>query len=242
MSWRTRLGRRPWGGSAPAGGFFRRIVRRPRLMRVAGLLALGGAAFLLVAEYWVQRSAAGAIFETGDGLPPAGAALVLGTARNLADGRANAFYGPRLDTAAALFHAGKVRGVLVSGDNSRADYSEPEDMKADLVARGVPARFITCDYAGFSTLDSIQRASRVFGQRRVVVVSQRFHLERALFLARADGLAAAGCVAAQAPLGWRVRVRLREVLARGKAVIDVGCGRGARFLGPREPVQLAGAD
>ncbi len=220
-----------------------RPLAAPSGARRLGVAALAGAAvFLAGAECWVQRSSAGAIYEDGDGLPPAGVALVLGTARNLADGRANAFYGPRLDTAAALFHAGKVRGILVSGDNSRADYSEPDDMKADLVARGVPARFITCDYAGFSTLDSIQRANRVFGQERVVLVSQRFHLERALFLARADGLDASGCAAAQAPLGWKIRVRLREVLARGKAVLDVVSGRGARYLGPREPVQLAGAD
>ncbi len=190
----------------------------------------------------MRHAAVGRIHETTDGLPPADVALVLGTARSIGSGGANSFYGPRLDLAAELFRAGKVRGIIVSGDNSRSDYSEPDDMKADLVARGVPERFVTCDYAGFSTLDSVKRVSRVFGQSRVIVVSQWFHVERALFLARADGLEARGCVAAEAPLGWRVRVRLREVLARGKAVIDVALGRGPKFLGSREPVLLAGAD
>jgi SanA protein len=200
------------------------------------------AAFLVGAEWTVRRVSDGLIFATPDGLPAADVALVLGTARVTGAGRANSFYAPRLDVAAELFRLGKVRGIIVSGDNSRADYSEPDDMKADLVARGVPERFVTCDYAGFSTFDSMQRVSRVFGQTHVIVVSQRFHLERALFLARADGLAATGCAAAEAPLGWRIRVRLREVLARGKAVLDVGLNRGPKFLGPRELVLLAGAD
>jgi SanA protein len=211
-------------------------------MRWWGICVVGIAVFLCLTEWRVRRVAAGRIFENGDGIPPASVALVLGTARSVRNGAANSFYGPRLDLAADLFRTGKVRGIIVSGDNSRSDYSEPDDMKSDLVARGVPTQFITCDYAGFSTLDSVMRVSRVFGQHRVVVVSQRFHVERALFLARADGLDAVGCAAAEAPLGWRIRVRLREVLARGKAVIDVALHRGPRFLGTAESVPLVGAD
>lgn len=200
------------------------------------------AAYLGWAEWTVRHAAAGRIFGAPDCLPPADVALVLATARSMGGGLANSFYAPRLDVAAELFRLGKVRGLLVSGDNSRSDYSEPDDMKADLVARGVPERYVTCDYAGFSTRDSMQRGSRVFGQKRVIVVSQRFHLERALYLAGADGLEAFGCAAAEAPLGWRIRVRLREVLARGKAVLDVALGRGPKFLGLQERVPLAGAE
>lgn len=226
-------------GACKQAAYTSALRRRWRLPRLAlqGGLVIG--VFLGCAEWAVQHSAAGLIFESADGLPPADVALVLGTARSLGNGRANCFYAPRLDAAAELFRLGKVRGIIVSGDNSRPDYSEPGDMKVDLVARGVPASFVTCDYAGFSTHDSMQRVSRVFGQSRVIVVSQRFHLERALFLARADGLAATGYVAAAAPLGWRIRVRLREVLARGKAVLDVALGRGPKFLGPLELVSLA---
>ncbi len=215
---------------------------RRRPFRLALYLCGSAALFFGGAEWTIQHAARGRIFETSDGLPPAAVGLVLGASRTIADGRANTFYTARLDLAAELFRTGKVRGLIVSGDNSRRDYDEPGDMKADLVARGVPERFITCDYAGFSTLDSIQRVSRVFGQPRVVIVSQRFHVERALFLARCDGLEAYGCAAAAAQRWWQVRVRLREVLARGKAVLDVALGRGAKYLGPREPVLLAGAD
>ncbi len=207
-----------------------------------GCALAGAVAFLACAELLVTRTATGRVFETAEGMPPADVALVLGSSRMLADGRVNYFYTARLDAAAELFRLGKVRGIVVSGDNSRSDYDEPTSMKADLVACGVPERFITCDYAGFSTLDSVRRVSRVFGQRRVVVVSQRFHVERALFLARRDGLEAHGCAAADAACWWQVRVRLREVLARGKAVLDVALRREAKFLGPREPVRLAGAE
>ena len=221
-------------------------TRAGRGLRLLRLLFWGSlivaVLFLAGAELAVRRAAAGRVFADPAVLAQADVALVLGTARMLSDGRMNYFYAARLDVAAELFRLGKVRGIVVSGDNSSSDYSEPDDMKADLVARGVPERFITCDYAGLRTLDSVQRVSRVFGQRRVIVVSQRAHVERAIYLARADGLDAVGCTAAEAPRWWQVRQRLREVVARGAAVVDVSCGRGPRYLGPREPVALVGGD
>ena len=217
--------------------------RRLRWLRLLFWGALVGAVlFLAGAEWAVRRAAAGRVFADPSAPAQADVALVLGTARKLSDGRMNYFYAARLDVAAELFRLCKVRGIVVSGDNSSSDYSEPDDMKADLVARGVPGRFITCDYAGLRTLDSVQRVSRVFGQRRVIIVSQRAHVQRAIYLARAGGLDAVGCTAAEAPRWWQVRQRLREVLARGAAVADVACGRGPRYLGPRETVTLVGGD
>ena len=111
-------------------------------------------------------------------------------------------------------------------------------MRNDLAARGVPAEFITCDFAGLRTLDSVQRAQRVFGQRRVVFVSQRFHLERALYLAQASGLDAVGFVAAEAPPRWAWRVRAREVLAQKTPQMDDvsrrSCGAHGQRLGGRQ--------
>lgn len=228
-----RRGASGQGGAANGAG-----RRRRRLLLAASLLVL----FLVAAELTVQRVARGRVYDGLDGLPPADVALVLGTAKTVAGGRANVFYNTRVMLAARLYHAGKVRGIIVSGDNSRADYSEPDDMRRDLVALGVPGRFVTCDYAGFSTLDSVRRVGRVFGQSRVIIVSQRFHAERAVFLARCDGLDACGCAAADATRWWQARVRLREVLARGKALLDVALRRGPKFLGAREVVALAGSD
>lgn len=242
----SRAGRRTWGackhGASRLGILFLQMIEKRRFRRLACSALFALAVFLACAEWAVTHAAAGRIYDSADGPPPADVALVLGTARKLRNGAPNLYYAPRLEVAAELFRLGKVRGIIVSGDNSRSNYSEPDDMKADLVVRGVPAQFVTCDYAGFSTHDSMQRVSRVFGQSRLIVVSQRFHVERALFLARADGLDAIGCAAAEVPLRWRIRVRLREVLSRGKAVLDVACGRGPKFLGPRELVLLAGGD
>lgn len=221
--------------------FFANVLRRRGrnwwLALLGGALALAG--FLGTAEWIVTQNASDRIADVAVDASPADVGLVLGTARTV-NGRANWFYEARLNAAAELFRTGRVRALLVSGDNSHRDYDEPSDMKRDLVARGVPEKFITCDYAGFSTLDSVQRAKRVFGLQRIVVVSQRFHVERALFLADAAGLEAHGLAAADAPRFWAVRTRIREVASRGKVVFDVALARDPKFLGQPETVLLAG--
>ena len=164
-------------------------------------------------------------------------ALVLGTAPTLADGRPNQFYWQRLRSAAQLYRAGHVAAILVSGDNGHVDYDEPTAMRDDLHRLGVPLGLITRDYAGFSTFDSVVRAKKVFGLERVLIVSQRFHVQRALFLAEATGLQAYGIDAGSIGGGAGLRVRLREVLARLATMGDLGLWqRQPRFLGPQEAV------
>jgi SanA protein len=127
--------------------------------------------------------------------------------------------------------------LIVSGDNGSKQYDEPTAMKEDLVRRGVPPDAIYCDYAGFRTLDSIVRAERVFGQRRFMVVSQRFHNERAVFLARRHGLDAEAFDAGDVTGGSGWMTHLREYLARVQAVLDVTLLRTKpRFEGP--PVRI----
>lgn len=203
---------------------------------VAALVAMAGA-FVLWADRHVAQAGAGRIFGKLDDLPHREVAVVLGTSK-YANGRLNGFYAGRIRAAAELYHRGKVDGILVSGDNGSQDYNEPAQMKADLVALGVPAEHITADYAGFRTLDSIYRAGDVFGLRSYVVVTQAFHLPRALYLADQKGHDAIGYVAYGPGGYWGQRVRAREVLARAQAVLDVQIlGRGPRFLG--EPVQVS---
>jgi SanA protein len=116
---------------------------------------------------------------------------------------------------------GKVRYLLVSGDNHRRGYDEPTAMRDALIARAVPRERIVLDYAGFRTLDSIARAKDVFGQSHVIIVSQRFHNERALYLAQALGLFGVAYNAKDVP-GARGDVTfMREPLARLRAVLDV---------------------
>jgi SanA protein len=130
-----------------------------------------------------------------------------------------------------------VRAIIVSGDNQRAGYDEPTDMKTALIALGVPERSITCDYAGFSTLDSILRAKEIFGQNSVLIVSQRFHVERAIYLARSHGIDATGYAARDVSTRNSPRTHLREwLLSRPAAVLDALLGTKPKFGGPKVPI------
>lgn len=168
-------------------------------------------------------------------LPSTRVALVLGCSRQLSDGRTNLFFERRIQAAAELFRAGQVQYLLLSGDNSRVGYDEPSDMRRALLAAGVPASRIVLDHAGFRTLDSVLRAKQVFGLRELIVVSQRFHGERAVYLARAHGMRAWAYAAADVGGPEGLRVRLREVISRLAAVLDVRILHTTpRFPGPPE--------
>lgn len=192
---------------------------------------------LLVIDLAVSLTARGQIYDEIATVPTAPVALVLGTSSHQRSGP-NLFYRPRIEAAAALFHAGRVRAVLVSGDNATPQYNEPWTMRRDLIALGVPAEYIALDYAGFRTLDSVVRAQAVFQQRELIIVSQRFHAARALLFARHIGLRAVAFAAADPPSSWYLRIRMREVFARAAAMLDLVSGRGPRFLGSPETVPL----
>lgn len=199
-------------------------------------LALGG---VFACEGWIARAASGRCFAEVESIPLAPVAVVLGTSSQLPGGRANLFFLPRMEAAAALFKAGKVKALIVSGDNGTHGYDEPTNMKLALVRTGVPAEKIVCDYAGFRTLDSVVRAKEVFGQQRVIFVSQRFHNARAIYLARAFGIEAFGLDAQDVPVSLSVKTFLREKLACVKAVLDVNVlGTQPRFLGEKVAVPL----
>jgi SanA protein len=175
-----------------------------------------------------------------DALPTTKVGLVLGCSEQVAGGRKNLYFERRIAAAAELFHAGKVFYLLVSGDNSRADYDEPSAMQRALVAAGVPASRIVLDYAGFRTLDSVVRAKQVFGLHELTIVSQRFHNERAVYLARAHGLRAYGYNARDVNGPAALRTRLREIVSRVVAVLDVEVLHSTpHFAGPPEPAPFA---
>jgi SanA protein len=143
----------------------------------------------------------------------------------------------RIDAAVELYRAGKVKHLLVSGDNHKHGYDEPTDMKKALLERGVPESAITLDYAGFRTLDSVVRAKKVFGQDCLVIVSEPFHNARALFLCRHYGIDAVAFNAE--PVSTRISrwAHLREYLARVKAVLDLYVFRSRpKFLGEKVPI------
>jgi len=214
------------------------LIRKIKKKHVAALLLpmVAVCAMLWIVDLYISEAAEGAVYDSIDAIPCKPAALVLGTAKH-AHGRENRFYNHRLDAAAKLFIEGKVRAILASGDNSTSGYDEPTQMKIDLEKRGVPGKYITLDYAGFRTLDSVVRAKEVFGLDDYIIVSQRFHCERALYIAREKGHRATAFAAKQVSGIFGVKVRLREVLARCKAFLDVKLlGTKPRFLGKKEEV------
>ncbi len=131
-------------------------------------------AILLAGDFYVGSFSAGKLYYDSNDIPHKRAALVLGCGKYV-EGRPNLYYLYRLDAAAELWQAGKIDAILVSGDNSRKNYDEPSSMKADLIVKGVPAEYITIDYAGFRTLDSVVRAKKVFDLEDYIIVSQPFH-------------------------------------------------------------------
>lgn len=181
---------------------------------------------------WVEQAANSACHGDPARLPKAEAAVVMGCAPKIGN-RHNLFFQHRIQAALDLYRAGKVRYLIVSGDNGSHAYDEPTAMKAALVAAGVPESVIYCDYAGFRTLDSVIRAEAIFGQKEFIVISQRFHNERAVFLARQHGLAATGFNARDVSRRVGFTTYVRESLARVKAVMDVTVlGTTPKFYGP----------
>ncbi len=218
-----------------------RILRFSRRVLLLGvILAICAAAALAFANWWVLRASEGHIVERVKDLRPHDVGLVLGTSPTLRSGSDNPFFVARMDAAAKLFREGKVRHLLVSGDNGQKDYDEPSAMRDALVARGVPADAVTLDYAGFRTLDSVERARIVFGLKEAVIITDDFHLPRSLFLAKAKGLKAVGFRPKPVPWRWSKKTRTREIASRVAAVLDIYLlHTKPRFSGPREEIRLA---
>ncbi|HEX8510987.1 MAG TPA: ElyC/SanA/YdcF family protein [Propionibacteriaceae bacterium] len=218
-------------------------TRRPRWVRSAplGIAALAVAALTAVAGSvgFVQRTADDHIYSSAD-LPPAPVALVLGAAVQ-PDGTPSAFLAARLELSLRLYTSGKVKVILVSGDNMAPEYNEPDAMRNYLISAGVPANKVVADYAGFDTYDSCARAKLIFGITELVVVTQSYHLPRAVATCRRLGLSASGVgddTARQFRRAWRSGA-LRDQLACVKTVIDLTIRRDPVLGPPESSVQRA---
>ncbi len=211
---------------------------RKRLMILGGLvtLVLAIGAGVLAIDWWMDRSAQPRIHHRVEGLPQRQVALILG-ARVYPSGRLSAMLEDRVQGGVELYKAGRVQKLLMSGDNSETHYDEVTAMRRRAIELGVPSDDVVRDFAGFRTWDSLVRAREIWDLQELIIVSQKFHLVRALFIARGLGINAHGYVATR-PGGYggsHRRSRIREVPARAKAWFDRYIVRPApRFLGPRE--------
>ncbi len=186
-------------------------------------------------DQWISLRTQPYIYDEVQTLPHRQVGVVLGTSKYYRTGVINQYYLYRIQGAINAYNSGKVKYLLLSGDNAQQSYNEPSTMRRDLIAAGIPASDIVLDYAGFRTLDSIVRTRKVFDTNDFIIITQRFHCERALFIALHMGIQAQ-CFAVPSPKNM-LSVRSREIFARLGALTDLYLlKREPRFLGPLIPI------
>lgn len=187
-----------------------------RAFVLCALIAVLLAGALTLANLLVIKGAKAHIVESSNELPPAQVAIVLG-AQVKDDGVLSDALADRVEAGIALYRTGKVEKLLMTGDHGQATYDEVNSMRKYALDRGVPPEDIFMDHAGFSTYDSMYRARDVFIVKSAIVVTQEYHLSRAVYIARALGLEATGFPADKHTLP--ASNYQREVLARAKALL-----------------------
>ena len=176
---------------------------------------------IIGSNYWIIKSTGSQLYSEVDKIPANDVAILLGASKTLPNGRENLFLKYRILAAAELFKAGKIKHIIVSGDNHKKEYDEATDMRDALISQGIPDSCITLDYAGFRTLDSMVRCLKVFGQKKVTVISQEFHNQRAVFIANYYQMDAVAFNAKDVPDAFSLKTRIREYFAKFKAVLDL---------------------
>lgn len=173
------------------------------------------------------------IYNQADSIPACNVGLLLGTSPTLKSGRNNLYFDYRVMATANLFHTGKINYILISGDNRKHSYNEPEEMKKALLLQGIPDSVIYLDYAGLRTLDSVVRSKEIFGQDSLIIISQQFHNERAIYLAAQYGIHANGFNAPDVSVYAGFKTQARELLARVKVFVDIVLEKQPRHLGEK---------
>jgi SanA protein len=214
-------------------GVVKKVLKWVLIAFVPGMIVL------VASNIWVVMSTREDVFTDFRDVPGTTVALVLGTSNKLTSGLPNPFFNSRIATAAALYKEGKVTHFILSGDNRTIYYNEPGEMRKALLKWGVPDSVITLDYAGLRTLDSIVRCKEIFGQDKIIIITQPFHCYRALFISRYYNMDAVAIIAKE-PIEEAVfKVYFREYFARTKAVLDLYILKTApRHLGEKEHLQI----
>ncbi|RXJ74281.1 membrane permeability protein SanA [Veronia nyctiphanis] len=208
-------------------------TKRILIVVLASLTALVSTVAFI--DFWIGNQTKHKIYSDVSNIPKRSIGLVLGTSKYIGR-QLNPFYTYRINAAKELFQKKKVDLFLLSGDNAHRSYNEPWTMKRDLLKAQIPESNIYLDYAGFRTLDSVIRAKKVFDVDQFTIITQRFHCERALFIAQTYNIDAI-CMAVPGPDGKAgLSVRIRETLARAKAILDIYVfDVEPKFLGPKSP-------
>ncbi len=192
--------------------------------------------FLIIvfSNFYVEYSARKHVYSSTDLLPDNKVGLLLGTSKYKISGGLNPYYYYRIVATVRLIKLGKIKYIIVSGDNSEINYNEPKQMKDDLVKLGVDPNVIFLDYAGFRTLDSVVRSKEIFGQTSITIISQAFHNKRAIVIANFKHINAIGYNAQDLKPILGIKVQFREIFARVKLLIDLYLiNKQPRYLGEK---------
>ena len=204
-----------------------------KIFKICIVLIILSVLSIWVADILVCKKTESKIYNSIDKIPHNKVGLLLGTAKFLSTGSINLYYKYRIDAAVTLYKSGKIEYILVSGDNSKKNYDKPSTIKTDLIAQGVPEDKIYLDYAGFRTLDSVIRCKEIFGQESITIITQKFHNERAIYIASNKNIKAVGFNANDVTLKYGFKTRLRERFARVKMIIDLTMNKKSKFLGEK---------
>jgi SanA protein len=191
-----------------------------RLRNVLSFGLVVGVLVVIFINWRISTFSQSYIYNSIDKIPFNKVGLVPGTSSRLASGQPNLFFIYRLQAAADLYKAGKIKFIIVSGDNRTVNYNEPQLMKQELIKMGVPDSCIRADYAGRRTFDSVIRAWKIFGQKNFTFISQHFQNERAVFIAHHNGIDAVAYDAKDVSSYSGFKTKVRELFARVKVIID----------------------
>lgn len=198
------------------------VRRHIRSFLIIVLIGAVSVVFMIGAlNAWILIATYDHVYTDAETVPFNAVGMVLGTSRMTRTGSTNQHFATRMDATAELYHAGKIQHVILSGDNMTRYYDEPKAMKAELLLRGIPEYNMTLDTAGFRTFDSVVRLKQVFGVNSCTIISERYHVHRAVFISRHYDLKAVAYAAQDVPFVYGIRSRSREILARVKAVLDI---------------------
>jgi len=212
-------------------------IRIKRLSKITIVCALVFLMAVLGCNLIIEYSSQPYLYNQTQSLPNKKIGLILGTSPYFSNGTKNLYFQYRVEAAAQLYKEGKIQYILASGDNHHVNYNEPQKIKQALIKLGVPKESIYLDFAGFSTYESIVRCKKVFQEEDIIIISQEFHNQRALYIANKMDMKAVAFNAKDPE--FSDYVKFREYFARVKAMIDVHMlKKNPRFLG--HPIMIGG--
>ena len=210
-------------------------MRKTKLL-IAFLLSIP--IIILIIIFSIKQSVNPLIYKNLNEVPKKYTAIIYGA--GIIRGKPSKYLRDRLDAGVALYKAGKVRKILVSGDNGSKSYDELTVMKNYCAAAGIPKEHIFVDYAGFDTYSTVFRAKQIFKVEEAIMVSQNYHLDRAVYLGKKMGMDAIGFAADKGSYHHLHKNKLREYAALFKSFVDVHLRRQPKFAGRNEEINIKG--